>query len=165
MQSYRSELLETFGKDDEVVLVGYNRNLRGTGYRNVGGDMVNQTTLEDGTIVINRADGLTIRGKVFSNDPFERYENNKIILSKSTVRRLLNGNINAKGILFHEWQHASDHFSGLTNMVETTIKHRNLALSILELRAYNFNPYHPGRVDYLLLFNQFMNAYGLPSIP
>ena len=135
MAQYKPELLESIGEADAEVLVGNNKNLKQHGAFNRKGDIV---VNKDGQEVI--VHGVARQGTINREElPFGYgYNNNKIALSKNTVRNLWNGDMDAKGTLFHEWCHARDYHTGVFRYLSKN--YPNQWKSLMEVRAYQFNP-------------------------
>ena len=132
LQNKNPELMSEVG-DAGVsdVKVGTNKNLKGTGCRNAGGKIKDA----DGEV----ANGLYKQGKAFdvSGDGYVRFNDNKIYLSKQTVRQMWRGDAAAKETLFHEWYHARDYYTGYADYLYR--QNPKSYTYMLEFRAHSFN--------------------------
>jgi hypothetical protein len=165
MEQYKPELLDAIGEGDAEVLVGNNRNLRknGSSLRNENGDLVRYEPT-DGGYTKTRAAGATKPGKAFSDGPLgARHGDNKIFLSKNTVRELWDGYFDAEGVLFHEWCHAHDYYSGVASYLNDNYP-ENVAKAMLELRASQFTPNTPLLQSYMNTYNSYLKTIYPPVI-
>jgi hypothetical protein len=154
---YKSQLVDAIGEGDAEVLVGNNKNLKGTGFRNENGNMVTYEDIGTDQLRPKAAHGLTLRGNEFSDGSFTRYSDNKIFLSKNTVRGLWRGDYMAQGTLFHEWQHANDNYTGTADVIRKISPNKGIAESFLEYRAYQWNSYSPGMKGYSKHLNSYVD--------
>ena len=107
-------LTDEIGETGANVYVGSNKNFKKYGLknRNVSGDI---RALEG-----ERANGITISGNAygsFSDDKgnYAKFTNNKIFLSKNTIRGIWESDKNSVNTLYHEWFHARDYYTGIAS--------------------------------------------------
>ena len=133
------------------VYLGNNKNLKGTGRRNVGGDISSPNG--------GRSNGLHVRGKNFDTtfDGYARFNDNEIYLSKNTVRQMWKGSVSAKETLFHEWFHARDYFTGYASYLH--MQYPNNYLHMLEVRAHSFNYTRLPNPDRLLRMEHYSRLF------
>ena len=159
MTQYKPDLADQVGEADTKILVGNNKNLKGTGWSNENGNMV-KYELEGRTC----AGGLTQPEKfAFANGPMGGRYKSDIFLSKNTIRGLWNGSLNAEGILLHEWCHARDYYSGVASYLNTNYP-KEVATAMFELRAYQFTPNFPSIQIYLNNYDNYLRTI-YPYIP
>ena len=128
-------LLGEAGVSKENIIIGTNKNLKVYGAKNSFGDIL---------VKNQRANGFPIHGNYSRTTPdgYLMFENNKIYLSKRTVRRLIKNNILGKDTFYHEWFHSVDSYTGWTHYYYQTYPFSyNFHL---ESRAHGFSySYHP----------------------
>ncbi len=158
LKNYNVELMSEIGEAGVGdVLLGTNKNLQGTGYRNSSGYMKNL----EGDLV----NGLHRQGRIFdiSVDGYARFNNNKIYLSKRTVRQMWREIASAKETLFHEWYHARDFYTGYASFLHS--KNSSNYINMLEFRAHSFNYYRLATPARLTLMEHYARLYwGLPGL-
>jgi hypothetical protein len=158
LKNNNAELMSEIGEAGVGdVTLGTNKNLQGTSYRNSGGYMKNP----DGDLV----NGFHRQGRTFdiSVDGYARLNNNKIYLSKSTVRQMWRGSASAKETLFHEWYHARDYYTGYASYLHS--KNSSNYINMLEFRAHSFNYSRLATPARLTLMEHYARLYwGLPGL-
>lgn len=143
-------LVKEFGETGvSEVIAGSRKNLKGdNNFKVSGGYLKGRPTTDypDGVL----ARGGHIRGKQFALtiDGYGRFNNNKIYLSRYTIRNLYKNNINAIETLYHEFFHANDWYEGTAawlysinggNVFETSELANSRMNAMLEFRAHSYN--------------------------
>ena len=154
MVAKHNEELQAIGDGDVVsILVGNRKNLKNEPNLYSSGGLL-YTYDADGEVRYAR--GAAVKGTTIEDyqHPEETYiSDNKIYISKRTVRQLWRGNVSAMETLRHEWFHCVDYRSGLYNNLVNSYGGK-IASDIMEYRAYMFNYEHTGNSYY---FNKAMN--------
>ena len=142
------------------IKVGTNRNIKGTGYRSRGGSLYNKKG--------QKVAGFHSQGKGFalSTDGHVRISGNRIFLSKNTVKTLWDGDLYSREVLFHEWFHARDLYSGYADYLNKKyIKLPGRYEAMMEFRAHSFNFSHfPNRKSLMLMEHYSRLFHGMNGL-
>lgn len=147
------------------VIAGSKKNLKGLSDIKAKGGLLSAKG-DDGSWI--PANGAHRRGnKIISSttDKYKRFSNNKVYLSRYTIRNLYNGsNLSAIETLYHEFFHANDWYEGTAdwlyninggNVFETADLANSRMNAMLEFRAHSYN-YSRNPTEYRI---QMMEKY------